>query len=450
MPDNLRIFGLDYSNIDGIKAIDTNGNEITYTRYPIEIPGPVDDSPVKFIDYDGAILYSYSAEDFLALSAMPANPSHTGLAAQGWNYTLADAQSYVNAYGALTIGQMYTTASGATEIDIELKGAALSPYLQLAPNGTVVIDWGDNSTSTVTGTSLTTMKRTQHVYASAGSYTIKATVSSGTCALYGSANTTLLSANQTSSGNLPQNRVYANCVKAVRIGQGVTVGNYAFQCCSSLTSVTIPSSVTSIGDDTFATCPSLTSVTIPSSVTSMGTEIFYTCSSLTSVTIPSSVTSIENDTFRICSSLTSVTIPSSVTSIGLNAFHTCSSLTSVTIPSSVTRIEDNTFSSCSSLTSVTIPSSVTSIGGNAFSSCYSLTSVTIPSSVTSIGSSAFTNCFGLLEIALYGTDVPTLGSSALSGAQFSVGARIYVPASALTDYQTATNWSAYASYMVGV
>ena len=404
MPDNLRIFGLDYSNIDGIKAIDTNGNEITYTRYPIEIPGPVDDSPVKFIDYDGAILYSYSSEDFLALSAMPANPSHTGLATQGWNYTLADAQSYVNAYGALTIGQMYTTASGATEIDIELKGAALSPYLQLAPNGTVVIDWGDNSTSTVTGTSLTTMKRTQHVYASAGSYTIKATVSSGTCALYGSANTTLLSANQTSSGNFPQNRVYANCVKAVRIGQGVTVGNYAFQFCSSLTSVTIPSSVTSI----------------------------------------------EGNAFRTCSSLTSVTIPSSVTRIGGNAFFACSSLTSVTIPSSVTRIEDNAFSNCSSLTSVTIPSSVTSIGGNAFSTCSSLTSVTIPSSVTSIGSSAFINCYGLLEIALYGTDVPTLGSSALSGAQFSVGARIYVPASALTDYQTATNWSAYASYMVGV
>ena len=96
---------------------------------------------------------------------------------------------------------------------------------------------------------------------------------------------------------------------------------------------------------------------------------FSDCYSLTSVTIPSSVTSIGSETFTGCSALTSVTIPSSVTSIGFAAFNSCSGLTSVTIPSSVTNIGDGAFNSCSGLTSVTIPNSVTSIGYSAFSYC---------------------------------------------------------------------------------
>ena len=51
----------------------------------------------------------------------------------------------------------------------------------------------------------------------------------------------------------------------------------------SLTSVTIPDSVTNIGADAFSGCSSLTSVTIPNSVTSIGSGTFYGCTSLTSV-----------------------------------------------------------------------------------------------------------------------------------------------------------------------
>ena len=111
--------------------------------------------------------------------------------------------------------------------------------------------------------------------------------------------------------------------------------------------------------------------------------------SITSVSIPSSVTSIGESAFENCHSLTSVTIPNSVTSIGESAFYNCSNLTSVTIPSSITEIKNYTFCNCSNLTSVTIPSSVTTIGQSAFKKCSGLTSVTIPNSVTSIGESAF-------------------------------------------------------------
>ena len=114
------------------------------------------------------------------------------------------------------------------------------------------------------------------------------------------------------------------------------LGDYVFNGCSGLTSLTLPSSVTKIGCYALFNCIGLTSLTLPSSVTSIGDYAFQDCSGLTSLTIPSGVTSIGNQAFYDCSGLTSLTIPSGVTSIGNYAFYGCSGLTSLTIPSSVT------------------------------------------------------------------------------------------------------------------
>ena len=192
------------------------------------------------------------------------------------------------------------------------------------------------------------------------------------------------------------------------------IKEYTFEGCRSLTSVTIPNSVTSIAKGTFYKCSGLTSVTIPNSVTSIEESAFEGCSGLTSVTIPNSVTSIEESAFEGCSGLTSVTIPNSVTSISFKAFYNCSGLTSVTIPNSVTSIEESAFEGCSGLTSVTIPNSVTSIRNNTFEGCSSLTSITIPNSVTGIGQSAFEGCSGLTSITIPNS-VTSIGWSAFSG-----------------------------------
>ena len=213
-----------------------------------------------------------------------------------------------------------------------------------------------------------------------------------------------------------------------------SIGEWAFSSCKSLTSITIPDSVTSIGNYAFRSCSSLTSITIPDSVTSIGSSAFDYCSSLTSInvdinnanyssvngvwfnknqttliqypasktdtsySIPDSVTSIRSGAFRSCSSLIEVTIPDSVTSIGNSAFYGCSSLTSITIPDSVTSIGNDMFSGCSSLIEVTIPDSVTSIGDEAFYGCSSLTEVTIGNSVTSIGNDVFSSTPWLTDI----------------------------------------------------
>ena len=102
---------------------------------------------------------------------------------------------------------------------------------------------------------------------------------------------------------------------------------------SSVTSITIPNSVTSIGDYAFTNCTGLTgTLTIPNSVTSIGNSAFAGCTGLTTLTIPSSVTSIGGSAFLGCTGLTTLTIPSSVTSIGENAFGGCTGLTTLTMP----------------------------------------------------------------------------------------------------------------------
>ena len=188
----------------------------------------------------------------------------------------------------------------------------------------------------------------------------------------------------------------------VTIPEGVqSIGNSAF-CdfcdCSSLTSLTLPSSLQSIGNFAFRECESLTSLTLPSSLQSIGKEAFYGCNSLTSLTLPSSLQSIGDSAFSCCSSLTSLTLPSSLQSIGDSAFSCCSSLTSLTLPSSLQSIGDSAFEYCNSLTSLTLPSSLQSIGDCAFHDCSSLTSLTLPSSLQSIGDSAFCDCSSLTSL----------------------------------------------------
>ena len=167
----------------------------------------------------------------------------------------------------------------------------------------------------------------------------------------------------------------------------------------------------------------------------LGDWAFYGCSGLTSLTIPSGVTSIGDKAFRGCSRLTSLTIPSGVTSIGDWAFSGCSGLTSLTIPSSVTSIGNYAFYGCSGLTSLTLPSGVTSIGNYAFYGCRGLTSMTIPSGVTSIGNDAFYGCSGLTSIYVYPENLPELESGIFSGCD-AKNCTVYVPKGTYDAYKS--------------
>ena len=123
-------------------------------------------------------------------------------------------------------------------------------------------------------------------------------------------------------------------------------------------------------------------------VTTIGESAFYRHSDsqliLTSIELPSSVTTIAPFAFAYRSELKSIKLPSSLTMIGAYAFIGCSELTSIELPGTVTSIGDGVFKSCSNLTTIDLPSSVTTIGYEAFSYCTGLTSIEIPTSVTTI------------------------------------------------------------------
>ena len=119
----------------------------------------------------------------------------------------------------------------------------------------------------------------------------------------------------------------------------------------------IPAHAAQSGDFTYtatATAVTITgytgsggAVTIPSSISGLPVTIIGTAFpnkyTITSVTIPDSVTKIENQAFDTCTGLTSMRIGSNVISIGVGAFRSCTSLTSVTIPNSVTSIGQTAF-----------------------------------------------------------------------------------------------------------
>ena len=383
----------------------------------------IEKKDVNFYDYDGSIVASYTAAEFADLTAMPDNPTHTGLTAQGWNWSLADAKTYVASYGKLNVGQVYITSDGKTRLYIRLGEGRLKPYLGLAGNSNdtaVSIDWGDNSTEESVTLNTSTVY-TPHEYASEGEYVIAITVMTGSISFKGDVSNKSNIFRKSTIGSSSNDYVYQNILRKLEVGSSISIGNYAFYYCSSLTSITIPTGVTSIGDSAFQNCYSLTSITIPTGVTSIGLSALNGCQALTSITIPTGVTSIGDYTLAYCNALTSITIPTGVTSIG-----------------------DNALNSCKALTSITIPSSITSIGSYAFYYCCSLTSVTMSSSVTSIGSYAFSGCYGFGFIKFSDSTPATANSNAFSG--IPTDCTIYVPTGSLSAYTSADNYPSSSTY----
>jgi len=238
----------------------------------------------------------------------------------------------------------------------------------------------------------------------------------------------------------------------------VGINDAVFQNLSSLTSVTIPSSITHIGQNAFAGCINLTAFTLDPgnpAYSSLDGVLFnkdqttlLQCpgAKTGSYRIPSTVTNVGNAAFQYCANLTGVIIPPSVTTIGSVAFEYFRKLVVVTISANVTNIGAFAFDGCDLLTTITvdpgnpvyssrngvlfnkdqttllqcpggrtghfiIPNGVRSIGEGAFGWDRYLNSVTFPEGVTNIGSRAFMDCYLLTDVSLPNS-LTTIGDEA--------------------------------------
>lgn len=144
-----------------------------------------------------------------------------------------------------------------------------------------------------------------------------------------------------------------------------SVSDYAFDCCTTLVSVSIPESITSIGNSAFSSCKSLTSVTLPDTVTYIGEEAFAGCSNLSDINIPGAIEYIGADAFR--DTIFIDDFPDDYISFITGVLYKYKgNAESITISDGYTCIMKNAFSDTSSLSEVIIPESVTEIGENAF------------------------------------------------------------------------------------
>ncbi|MDE6371922.1 MAG: leucine-rich repeat domain-containing protein, partial [Clostridia bacterium] len=190
-------------------------------------------------------------------------------------------------------------------------------------------------------------------------------------------------------------------------GKPVTaIDNDAFKDCHNVTSVTIPSSITSIGQSAFAGCKGLIDITVEEQnatyksdgnclIEKENNRLVFGCKSSV---IPSYVTCIGSAAFEGCKGLTSVEIPSSVEYIGYDAFRNCSDLTTVKIQPGLTYIYDGAFQNCINLKEINLPQGLADIRFQAFYGCKSLTSINIPVGTQNIGSGAFAFCNNLVSV----------------------------------------------------
>lgn len=206
------------------------------------------------------------------------------------------------------------------------------------------------------------------------------------------------------------------------------IDDSAFRLSTGLTSISIPTGITTIGEWCFTNCSKLTSVTIPNSVTTIGIRCFQNCTGLTSLTLSESLTEIPNYFCGGCTALESIEIPASVTSIGDYAFSyisssstgkSCKALASLTFAdgSQLESIGNYAFARANSLTSVDLPNSVSSLGDYAFNACYALEGIEFPegnSSFTEIPNYCCAACTLLTAVEIPET-VTTIGSSAFAG-----------------------------------
>lgn len=247
---------------------------------------------------------------------------------------------------------------------------------------------------------------------------------------------------------------YTNNIGTISFSNAVTaVGERAFWQCTTLQAITLPDRIRDIEDSAFGGCTNLSEISIPSRVTEIGDGAFAYCNNLGAFF--GNIASEDNRCLIIGTTLvafapaglTTYSVMEGITEIGGGAFEGCSNLIGVALPLTLTEIDERAFAYCLELSSVTVPAGVTEISVSTFEGCSALDTVVLPNTINEIETMAFNGCSALQSIYCAAVTPPRLTAGAFD--QISSEAVIYVPSASVAAYKDASNWSAYASKIVG-
>ena len=203
-------------------------------------------------------------------------------------------------------------------------------------------------------------------------------------------------------------------LKSLVIPEGVTKVD-SFQGCTQLESITLPPGLTGWLPH-FQECNNLKSITIPDNIIGIRTNCFSGCNSLKTVNISvsSKLEEIERRAFKE-TPITEIRLPESVKLLGEYAFADCTQLTHVTLPKNNTafQLTNFVFMNCAALEDINLPNSLASIPQDAFSGCTSLKAITLPGALTTLGYQAFKGCTQLSKITIPGT-ITSFGGAAFA------------------------------------
>ena len=383
---------------------------------------------VDLIDYDGRLLYSYTVQEFLALSELPANPTNTGLVAQGWNWKLADAQDFVGKYGSLVIGQNYTTDNGRTKIYIRIPQyptefpKTIDIVLTSSVTNSPIIYWGDGTSSTWNARANANSSMS-HTYSTHGDYVIEIEVVDGAI--------TALGRDASASSIIGGEWRRSEWVKKIEIGDDVTcLAKNTFRTMYELKSVSLPITLTSINDYDEVAFPRgmLSGIVFPINFTTNRYRgMFDQYSPVKYISIPKGMKNFHINTYPL--RLRKLTMYSMEPYSGVNI---------------TARLYDAPF-----LTHYVIMGTYTNVVTDAMRGSKAR-KLFVPSSVTSIAATAYAYNSYLQEVHMFPTTPPTL-ANVNAFTNLPSTCVIYVPYSAdhsiLEAYQAATNWSTFASQM---
>lgn len=435
-----------------------------------EAPNPM--NPVKFVDYDGTLLYSYGLDATAALSALPELPEKQGFTNQGWNYTLEQLKQQAQIIGKCIVGCNYITEDGKTRFHITIRDPKFKNFrigLGQTQTSAYTIDWGDGSDPVgpfgSTNYAVRTHDYTPDSYPA--SYTITITPrgtgkpSFPACVVTSAGSSSAPTKNDATTQTTAQGSMFDK----IELGDiGPTLGNHAFHWITSVKTINIPKCVTSAGQQAFGGWDAAKGIVIPNSITSLGTSAFAYCYATEMISLPPTITSIPSQCFRACNALMELVIPYTVTSIGTQAFLNCGAMQDLKFPAAVTSIGANTFEgcfaiptieflgnvnisadkifyNCNSLKTVNCPSNFNRIGIQCFASCQALQRLVFEGNILSVGSKAFNSDVGLRTIDFTQcTSIPPLGNVD-AFATMPSNKQIIVPDALYDDWLSASVWS---------